>query len=156
MSFLEIIIIIKPLIVISILLIVITVLLLIADKLLVSYGECKIKINKDGETREITVQGGDHLLIYLNKHGENISSSCAGKASCGYCKIQVDSGGGQILPTEEIFMSRKELLNNIRLACQVKVKQDVEITIPDYIETIKEMVKNNKFDTKKKWLVTID
>lgn len=145
-----------PLLIMNVILLVITVLLAIADKLLVTYGECKIIIHQEDEKREFTVQGGDTLLTYLTAHNIKISSSCGGKASCGYCKIRVLEGGGQILPTEEIFMSREEKQNNMRLACQVKVRNDIDIYIPDFIEIIIGMVKNKTFKTNRKWRITIE
>lgn len=144
-----------PIIVMDTILLVITVLLAVASKLLVSYGTCRITIHKDDETESFDVEGGDNLLSYLIAHKLDISSSCGGKGTCGYCKIRVVSGGGEILPTEEVFMSRREKLNNMRLACQVKVKQDLEIQIPDYLEIVRELVVNKKFDPHKRWKVTI-
>ncbi len=144
-----------PVIIMNSILLVITILLAIADRLLVTYGVCKITINQEGEMREFTVQGGDTLLSCLIDNNMKISSSCAGKGSCGYCKVRVTSGAGMILPTEEIYMSRQEKLSNMRLACQVKVKNDLEISIPDYLTIVREMVENKKFDPNKRWLVTI-
>ncbi len=140
-----------PVLIISVILLVITILLSIADKLLVSYGECKITVRQDDEVKEFTVDGGSYLLTDLVKHDIKITSSCAGKASCGYCKVRVGSGGGQILPTEEIFMSREEKVTGMRLACQVKVKEDMEILIPDFLTTVKGIVKNKSYDTKLRW-----
>jgi Na+-transporting NADH:ubiquinone oxidoreductase subunit F len=145
-----------PLIIINLILLVITILLAIADRLLVTYGECKITLIQEDEKKEIKVQGGNNLLSYLTANGIKISSSCGGKGSCGYCKVKVIKGGGQLLPTEEIFMSREEKQNDIRLACQVKVREDIEIYIPDFIETIIEMVKNQTFKTNRRWRITID
>ncbi len=145
-----------PLIIMNLILLVITILLAIADRLLVTYGECKIILNQEDEKMEIKVQGGNSLLTYLTANKVKISSSCGGKGSCGYCKVKLLSGGGQILPTEEIFMSREEKQNNIRLACQVKVKEDIDIYIPDFIETIMEMVKNKTFKTNRRWSITIE
>ena len=125
-----------PVLVINLILLVITILLAIADRLLVSYGECKITVHQEGESKEFTVDGGGFLLSDLTSHGISITSSCAGKASCGYCKVKVQEGGGQILPTEEIFMSREEKLAGMRLACQVKVKNDLDIFIPDFLAKI--------------------
>ena len=105
--------------------------------------------------KEFAVQGGDTLLTYLTANNIKISSSCAGKASCGYCKVQVPDGGGQILPTEEIWMSRQEKLNNMRLACQVKIKNDITIEIPDFLTVVHQMVLSKNFDANKKWLVKI-
>jgi len=145
-----------PLIIMNLILLVITILLAIADRLLVTYGECTINLNQEDEKKEIKVQGGNSLLTYLTANKVKISSSCGGKGSCGYCKVKVLSGGGQILPTEEIYMSREEKQNNIRLACQVKVKEDIDIYIPDFIETIMEMVKNKTFKTNRRWRITIE
>jgi len=104
----------------------IAVLLVIAEKFLVTYGECEIVINKE---KILKVQGGDMLLNYFARHKIFIPSACGGKATCGYCKVEVLSGGGHILPTEEIFISRQEKLKGLRLACQVKVKNNVEVMI---------------------------
>ncbi|HDQ13767.1 MAG TPA: 2Fe-2S iron-sulfur cluster binding domain-containing protein [Sediminispirochaeta sp.] len=144
-----------PVLLMNIILVVITILLLIADRLLVSYGTCNITVEKDNEKQEFQVEGGQNLLGYLTDHGIEVSSSCGGKGSCGYCKVVVAEGGGPILPTEEIFMSRKEKERGMRLACQVKVKNDVRIVVPNYLEVVREMVQANKFDTSKRWLVTI-
>src|SRR3990167_4705604 len=107
-------------------LVVIAVLLVIAEKFLVTYGECKITINKE---KILNVNGGDTLLSYFAQNKIFIPSACGGKATCGYCKIEVLSGGGHILPTEEVFIPRKDRLKGVRLACQVKVKNDMEVLI---------------------------
>ena len=144
-----------PLVVMNLILLAITILLIIADKLLVSYGTCKIVVEKDGEDTAFEVEGGQPLLSYLVDSGVEISSSCGGKGTCGYCKVQVPEGGGPILPTEEIFMSRAEKERHMRLACQMKVKNDVKIVIPDYLEIVREMVVNKNFDAEKRWLVSV-
>lgn len=143
-----------PVIIISLILLVITILLAIADRLLVNYGECKIIVHQEGEQKEFLVQGGGALLMSLTDNGISVNSSCGGKATCGYCKVKVVSGGGQILPTEEIFMSREERLNQMRLACQVKVKNDIQIFIPDFLTTVRGIVENETFDPKLRWRVT--
>ena len=113
-------------------LVVIAALLLVAEKFLVTYGECKITLNKE---KILSVLGGDNLLNYFAQAKIFIPSACGGKATCGYCRIEVLSGGGHILPTEEVFISRKERLKGLRLACQVKVKNDIEVLIsPDLLE----------------------
>jgi len=145
-----------PVIIISLILLVVTILLAIADRLLVNYGECRIIVHQEDEQKEFVVQGGAPLLTNLTDNGISINSSCGGKATCGYCKVKVISGGGQILPTEEIFMSRDEKRNDMRLACQVKVKNDVEIYIPDFLTTVREIVKNKTYDPKLRWRVTRD
>lgn len=144
-----------PILIANLILLVITILLAIADKLLVTYGECKITISSEDEQKELLVEGGNNLLSYLIDNNVEISSSCGGKGSCGYCKVRVTEGGGQILPTEEIFMSRQEKNDMMRLACQVKVKNDLVITIPDFLSVVREMVENQKFDPNKRWRVTV-
>jgi Na+-transporting NADH:ubiquinone oxidoreductase subunit F len=144
-----------PLILMNVILLVITILLAVADRLLVTYGRCRITISQGDDKQEYDVQGGNTLLSYLIDNSVEINSSCGGKGSCGYCKVKVETGGGQILPTEEIFMSRQEKQEGMRLACQVKVKNDVAISIPDYLTIVRQMALNNKFDTKKRWRVTI-
>ena len=136
-------------------LLVVTVLLAVADRLLVTYGRCVITVREGDEERKLEVKGGNNLLSYLIDNGIEISSSCGGKGSCGYCKVKVSSGGGQILPTEEVFMSRQEKAESIRLACQLKVKNDIEILIPDFLVTVRQMVVSKKFDPQKRWRVII-
>jgi Na+-transporting NADH:ubiquinone oxidoreductase subunit F len=116
--------------VINTILLVIAVLLLLAERFLVTYGECSLIIN--GE-KSLKVLGGDNILKYLNQRKIFIPSACGGKATCGFCKVNVLSGGGNILPTEEVYITRKEREEGVRLACQVKVKKDVEIYIPEYL-----------------------
>ncbi len=140
-----------PVLIISLILLVVTILLSIADRLLVNYGECKITVHQEDEAKEFVVEGGSFLLTDLSAHNINITSSCAGKASCGYCKVRLLSGGGEILPTEEIFMSREENRSGMRLACQVKVKEDLEVFIPDFLSTVRNIVKNKKYDPKLRW-----
>lgn len=140
-----------PILIMNLVLVVIAILLIIAERLLVTYGECKITVSQENEKKEFKVQGGGYLLTVLTENKINISSSCGGKASCGYCKVRVLSGGGQILPTEEGFMSREEKIAGMRLACQVKVKNDLEIYIPDYIEIVKNIVKKRTYDPKLRW-----
>lgn len=135
----------------NLVLVVIAIILLIAEKYLVTYGECKVIVNQENEKKEIIVQGGGYLLPVLTENKINISSSCGGKASCGYCKVKVLSGADQLLPTEEIFMSRQEKLSNMHLACQVKIKKDIEIFIPDFLETVKEIIRKRTYDTKLRW-----
>jgi NADH-quinone oxidoreductase subunit E len=139
-----------PVLIIDLILLIITILLAIADRLLVSYGQCKITVRQEEEVKEFTVQGGSYLLADLTANNIKITSSCAGKASCGYCKVWV-RGGGPILPTEEIFMSRAERLSGMRLACQVKVKDDVEVLIPDFLTTVKGIVRDKTYDPKLRW-----
>jgi Na+-transporting NADH:ubiquinone oxidoreductase subunit F len=116
--------------VINAILLVIALILLLAERFLVTYGECSLVINGD---KIFKVLGGDNILKYLNQRKIFIPSACGGKATCGFCKVNVLSGGGNILPTEEVYITKQEREQGVRLACQVKVKRDVEIYIPEYL-----------------------
>jgi Na+-transporting NADH:ubiquinone oxidoreductase subunit F len=144
-----------PLLVMNAVLLVITVLLAVADRLLVTYGTCRITVVEGQDRRQFDVHGGGNLLTALTSNEVRVSSSCGGRGSCGYCKVRVAAGGGQILPTEEIYMSRQEKADGMRLACQVKVKGDLEISVPDFLMVVRQMVLGKKFDAKKRWLVTV-
>ena len=141
-----------PIIVLTSICFLLGILLVLSDKFIADYGECKLIVSED---EEFTVQGGDTILSYLSSHNINIPAACGGKASCGYCKVKVLSGNGQLLPTERGFITRDEKKEGIRLACQVKVKSDMEIFMPDFIETVKNIVKNNLYDPKLKWRFNI-
>jgi Na+-transporting NADH:ubiquinone oxidoreductase subunit F len=112
----------------------VTLLLFVKTKLSPS-GKIKIMIN--GE-KEIVVDGGSTLLTTLSNEGIFLPSACGGGGTCIQCTCQVNSGGGGILPTEEPHFSRKKIAENYRLGCQVKVKEDMDITIPEEIFGVKE------------------
>ncbi len=116
--------------VVNAILFIIALVLMVAEKYLITYGECSITINGD---TTLDVDGGDNLLTYLNNHKIFIPSACGGKATCGFCKVKVLSGAGSILPTEEVFVTRSERAEGIRLACQVRVKQHVELYISEHL-----------------------
>lgn len=97
----------------------------------------KIKITINGE-KEIEVNGGNTLLSTLSTEGIFLPSACGGGGTCVQCTCQVHSGGGTILPTEEPHFSRKKIADNWRLGCQVKVKEDMEIAIPEEVFGVKE------------------
>ncbi len=118
-----------PVVVLSILFAALAAGLLVAERLLVNYGVCTIDINA-GE-KELEVPGGQHLLSALYSEEIFIPSACGGRGSCSYCKVTVLSGGGPVLPTETPYLSRSEVRNNVRLACQVKVREDLNIRIPE-------------------------
>ncbi|MBP8959608.1 MAG: NADH:ubiquinone reductase (Na(+)-transporting) subunit F [Bacteroidales bacterium] len=92
-----------------------------------------IKVND----REIIIAPGSNLLFALSSNGIYLPSACGGKGTCGLCKCQVLSGGGTILPTETSFLKRKEQLNNWRLGCQVKVKSDMVVKVPEALLEVK-------------------
>ena len=112
------------------------IILLVARHYLVPQGNVKISIN--GGTKEITASTGGSLLSTLNQAGVMLSSACGGKGSCGQCRVQVVQGGGEILPTETVHFSRKEQQDHWRLGCQVKVKGDLAIQVPDSVLSVKE------------------
>ena len=112
------------------------ILLLVAKHYLVPSGNVKININNG--TKEIEVASGNTLLGTLHENGVMLSSACGGKGSCGQCKVQVTEGGGQILPTEVPHFSRKEQQEHWRLGCQVKVKDNMSIQVPDSVLSVKE------------------
>jgi NADH:ubiquinone oxidoreductase subunit E/ferredoxin len=140
-----------PVGIITAILFTLTVILLIADKYLVSYGDCKVTVEAEDGNDEFVVQGGSTLLSILIGQGMEIPASCAGRGSCGFCKLNVKSGGGDILPTEEMFITNEEKKTGTRLACQVKVKEDIELFVPDLLSTVKGMADSDSFDLRSKW-----
>lgn len=113
---------------------VLAVLLVVADALFANYGECKITIN--GE-RELDVEGGSSLLASLMSADVFIPSACGGRGSCGLCKLKVTEGGGPVLPTEEPHLTPSEIGDRFRLSCQLKVRGDMAILIPEELFAIK-------------------
>ena len=113
-----------------------TIILLLAKHFLVNSGEVAISIN-DGQ-KLIHAPAGKTLLATLGDNGVHLSSACGGKGSCGQCKVQVVSGGGDILPTEAVHFSRKEIKDHWRLGCQVKVKNDLEVKVSESALDVKE------------------
>lgn len=109
-------------------------LLLYAKAKLSPSGKIKILIN--GE-RTLEVDGGSSLLTTLGNAGVFLPSACGGGGTCVQCKCQVTAGGGNILPTELPHFSRKEVAANWRLGCQVKVREDMEIQVPEEVFGIK-------------------
>ena len=122
--------------------------LLFAKKKLTPSGNVTISIN--GE-KEITAQTGSSLLSTLSEQGIYLPSACGGGGSCGMCKCQVLEGGGEILPTEVNFFSRKQQQEHWRLGCQVKVKNDLKIQVPEAVLGVKkwecEVVSNRNIST---------
>tara|TARA_Y100000991_G_scaffold215554_1_gene206499 strand:- start:241 stop:1536 length:1296 start_codon:yes stop_codon:yes gene_type:complete len=127
--------IITPIIFLLAIVLTLTAILLLAKTFLVSSGKVKITINGD---KIIEVDGGSTLLTTLGNEGIFLPSACGGGGTCVQCTCQVLSGGGSILPTEEPHFSRKQIADNFRLGCQVKVKEDMEIEVEEEIMGIKE------------------
>lgn len=130
--------------------------LLLVENQLTIKGLCSILINED-QDKKIQTSGGSTLLSALVENDIYLPSACGGKGTCGTCKCKITDGGGDILPTELALVNRKERKQQIRLACQVKVKQDMQIRIPDEIFNIKKyeatVVSNNNVATFIKELV---
>ena len=98
-------------------------------------GEIKITINED---KEVTVTAGNTLISTLAEQKVYLPSACGGKGSCGQCKCRVVEGGGTILPTEVGFFTRKQIQDHWHLGCQVKVKENLKIIVPQSILNVKE------------------
>jgi len=124
--------------------------LLFAQSKLVTSGDVKIIINGD-ETKPLVVSGGSTLMSTLSAQKIFLPSACGGGGTCGECRCVVEEGGGEVLPTEVGHLSRTEQKNKVRLSCQVKVKQDMKIRIPEEIFGIKkwecEVVSNYNVST---------
>lgn len=101
---------------------------------LVPQGDVTITVNDD---RQLTVPTGNSLISTLSEQGIYLPSACGGKGSCGQCKCQVLEGGGNILPTEVGFFTRKQIHEHWRLGCQVKVKENMKIAVPPAILSIR-------------------
>lgn len=114
--------------------ILLVVILLVAKNFLVPSGNVKLTINGD---KELDVASGSTLLNTLSVNGVFLSSACGGKGSCGQCKCQVMEGGGEILPSETPHFSRKQIQDHWRLGCQVKVKGDMAIKVPESVLGVK-------------------
>jgi Na+-transporting NADH:ubiquinone oxidoreductase subunit F len=108
--------------------------LLFAKSKLTAGGTVKININ--GE-KELEVAPGSTLLSTLSQEKLYLPSACGGGGTCGLCRCQILEGGGSILPTEVGFFNRKQINNNWRLGCQVKVKEDLKIHVPEEVLGIK-------------------
>lgn len=131
-------------------------LLILAEKGLVNSEACQVTINDDS-SKVINVSSGSTILNALAENKIFLPSACGGGGTCGMCKCIVKSGGGDVLPTELGHLSRAELKSQVRIGCQVKIKQEMAIQIPDEIFNIKKfkvtVVSNNNVATFIKELV---
>ncbi|MCM1348505.1 MAG: NADH:ubiquinone reductase (Na(+)-transporting) subunit F [Firmicutes bacterium] len=109
--------------------------LLTAKHYLVHSGKVTITINND---TTVEADSGKALLATMADNNIFLPSACGGKGSCGQCKVQVLEGGGNILPTETVHFTRKQIKDNWRLACQVKVKEDMKLAVPASVLDVKE------------------
>ena len=139
---------ITSLVVFLLVILLLVVILLVAKQYLVASGDVTITIN--GE-KEVIAPAGSTLLNTLSSQNIFLPSACGGGGSCAQCKCQVIEGGGEILPTETVHFSRKEIKDNWRLGCQVKVKNDVKIKMDESILGVKkwecEVVSNKNVAT---------
>ncbi|KFC08168.1 Na(+)-translocating NADH-quinone reductase subunit F [Trabulsiella guamensis ATCC 49490] len=113
-----------------------SVLILFAKSKLVNSGDVLIEINDDAD-KQIRTPAGDKLLNTLSGNGIFVSSACGGGGSCGQCRVTVKAGGGDILPTELSHITKREAKAGCRLACQVAVKQDMKIELPEEVFGVK-------------------
>ncbi len=110
-------------------------LLVVAQRYLANYGKCRIKIN---DSKTIEVEGGSPLLESLAQNKIFIPSACGGRGTCAYCKVKVMEGGGPVVPTEEPYLDEGERKDGVRLSCQVKVRNDLRIEIPEELFSVRE------------------
>ena len=120
--------------------------LMAAKAKLVSDADVKIIVNEDKD-KAIIAKAGGTLLNTLAEQKIFIPSACGGMGSCGVCKVHVHEGGGAMLPTEKGFINRGEAREGVRLACQVKLKGDLEIEVEPEIFSVRKWeatVRSNK------------
>jgi Na+-transporting NADH:ubiquinone oxidoreductase subunit F len=110
-------------------------LLCISESFFRNYGPCEITVNNE---RKLDVEGGPNLLSVLTEEKIFIPSACGGRGTCGLCKLKVLEGAGPLLPTEEPFLTPEEKKSDVRLSCQVKVRNDLKIEIPPELFAIRE------------------
>ncbi|KMW73373.1 Na(+)-translocating NADH-quinone reductase subunit F [Photorhabdus luminescens subsp. luminescens] len=120
----------------TLIVLVLTALILFAKSKLVNTGDIRVEVNGDPE-KSFTAPAGDKLLNMLSSQGIFVSSACGGGGSCGQCRVKIKDGGGDILPTELSHISKREAKEGCRLACQVNVKQDLKIKLPEEIFGVK-------------------
>ena len=130
------------LILISSLSFILALLISLIDKVVNNYGEINININNG--TKTLKAKGGSPLLFTLSDKKIFIPSACGGKGSCAMCKVVVKSDIGPILPTEAGYLNEKEKNDGVRLSCQIKLKKDIDIVLPEELFNVKEYICNVK------------
>jgi len=129
----------------TIVIILLVILLNFIGNLLLPQGEVSVVINDDA-SKSLKVQTGGTVLSALASQNVYLPSACGGQGTCAQCKCQVIEGGGDILPTEQAYISRKDQKDHWRLGCQVKIRNDMKIKVPDEIFSIRKwnaIVKSN-------------
>ncbi len=112
-------------------------LIYLTDKIVNNYGTCTLDIN--ASKKELSVTGGSPLMFTLAEQKIFVPSACGGRGSCGACKVKIKSDIGPILPTELPYLTKEEKEQNIRLSCQIKVKQDLQLEIPEEIFNVQRL-----------------
>ncbi|TVR60700.1 MAG: oxidoreductase [Spirochaetaceae bacterium] len=107
----------------------------LTDKIVNNYGEVTININ--GGKKKLQVNGGAPLLFSLAETGIYVPSACGGRGSCGACMVKVKTDIGPHLPTEMPYLTKEQIADDVRLSCQVKIKQDLDIEIPESLFNIR-------------------
>ncbi len=131
-------------------------LIAVTDRFVNDYGTVTIDIN--GGKKKLEVKGGSPLLGTLASENIFVPSACGGRGSCGACKVQVNSDVGPHLPTEMPYLSKEEIAKNVRLSCQIKLKKDISIELPEYLFNIKkfkttvESIRDLTYDIKELYL----
>ena len=110
-------------------------LLTFVESKIANKSDCRITINNEKDP--LVVPGGGSLLKALSNHKIFLPSACGGGGTCALCKCRITEGGGDILPTEKGLVSRAEQKEHVRLACQVKIRRDMKILVPDEIFKIR-------------------
>lgn len=112
--------------------------LVFAERFLAKYGEYTIDVN-DGD-KDVKVQSGVSLFGALAEEKIFVPSVCGGRGVCGYCRVKVFKGGGPLLPSETRLLTKSEIAEGMRLSCQVKVREDIRVTIPQELLVVTEHV----------------
>ncbi|UBH62781.1 NADH:ubiquinone reductase (Na(+)-transporting) subunit F [Proteus vulgaris] len=120
----------------TLIVLVVTALILFAKSKLVNTGDISVEVNGDPD-KSFNAPAGDKLLNVLSNEGIFISSACGGGGSCGQCRVKVLEGGGDILPTELSHINKREAKEGCRLACQVNVKNNLKLELPEEIFGVK-------------------
>ncbi len=110
--------------------------LILAERYLVKFGQCVLDVNQG--QRRIEVLGGKTVLETLKSEGIFIPSACGGRGTCAYCKLKIVEGGGPVAPTELSLLSPAELAGNVRITCQVKVRNDMKLLVPEHLLSVRE------------------
>lgn len=127
--------IISSLVVFLVVILLLVALLLVLRAKLMPQGNVTITLNGD---KQLSVAPGGSLISSLSEQGIFLPSACGGKGSCGQCKCRVLEGGGEILPTESVHFTRRQVKDHWRLGCQVKVKEDLQVAVPESVLGVKE------------------